>query len=97
MDVIKEEKKEAPKVQKEVPKKAEKGQQKMPLPFQTGKKYGIFEAEQEQTEEDEDDRETEAENRNLKNLPTAFSKKKQALDNRKSTDSNEEPMMARQP
>jgi hypothetical protein len=33
----------------------------------------------------------------MKNLPTAFSKKKQVLDNRKSSDSNEEPMMARQP
>ncbi len=45
-----------------------------------------------QTEED-DDRETEAENRNLKNLPTAFAKK-QVLNNRKSTDSNEDPLIA---
>jgi hypothetical protein len=33
MEIIKEEKKEAPKVLKEVPKKVDKGQQKMPLPF----------------------------------------------------------------
>jgi hypothetical protein len=33
MDIIKEEKKETPKVMKEVLKKVEKGQQKMPLPF----------------------------------------------------------------
>jgi hypothetical protein len=33
----------------------------------------------------------------LKNLPTAFSKKKQVLDNRKSTDSNEDPLIIREP
>ena len=42
MEIIKEEKKEAPKIMKEVPKNEEKGKQKIPLPFSTGKKYGIF-------------------------------------------------------
>lgn len=90
--MIVEEKKEPFKPQQANPKDLkQKAGKKLPLPFQTGKQYGIFAKAQKgnSSSDEEDDRETEAENRNLKNLPTNFAKK-QVLNNRKSSDSNDE-------
>jgi hypothetical protein len=62
----------------------------LPLPFQTGKKYGIFGAQGVEEESVEDDRQTEAENRNVKNLPTIFAKKQEVKGSESSTSSSEE-------